>query len=117
MAACDGGSIINISSVAATDPRPEHLPYSAAKAGLNALTVGFARAFGPKVRVNAIQCGAYRTDVSSAWTEDAETALASAAALGRIGEPREIVGAALYLATDASSYCTGSVLRVDGGNV
>lgn len=115
MAAGDGGSIINISSMAAMRPEPEHLPYAAAKAGLNALTEGFARAFGPSVRVNAIQCGAFRTDIAKAWTTRAAEALASNAALGRVGEPDEIVGAALYFASEASSFCTGAILRLDGG--
>ena len=57
--ATGGGSIINVSSIAAMRPRPEMLPYAAAKAGLNALTEGLALAFGPSVRVNAIQPGAF----------------------------------------------------------
>ena len=57
--ATGGGSIINVSSIAAMRPRPEMLPYAAIKAGLNALTEGLALAFGPSVRVNAIQPGAF----------------------------------------------------------
>ncbi len=57
MAQGSGGSIINISSGAASRPTPDVIPYAAAKAGLEAMTVGFARAFAPKVRVNAIQAG------------------------------------------------------------
>jgi NAD(P)-dependent dehydrogenase (short-subunit alcohol dehydrogenase family) len=115
MAAGDGGSIINISSAGAVHPRPGILPYAAAKAGLNALTVGFAHALGPKVRVNAIMAGTFLTDVSKAWDPDAFAARARTFALERGGEPDEIVGAALYLASDLSSYTTGSVLTVDGG--
>lgn len=115
MAASGGGSIINISSAAAARPAPETLPYAAAKAALNTLTEGFAQAFGPSVRVNTIQCGAFRTDISRAWTPEVAEALASGAALGRVGEPEEIIGAAMYFATDASSFCTGSTLRLDGG--
>jgi NAD(P)-dependent dehydrogenase (short-subunit alcohol dehydrogenase family) len=115
MAAGKGGSIINISSAGAVRPRPEILPYAAAKAGLNALTVGFAHAFGPTVRVNAILAGTFLTDVSKAWDMDAFGRRAESFALKRGGEPGEIVGAALYLASDLSSYTTGSILTVDGG--
>ena len=71
MAAGGGGSIINISSVGAVHPRPNILPYAAAKAGLNALTEGLARTFGPTVRVNAIMAGTFLTDVSKAWDMEA----------------------------------------------
>lgn len=117
MAADRGGSVINISSAAAvgTHPRPHQLPYAAAKAALNALTVGFAHAFGPGVRVNSIVAGTFLTDISKAWDMAAFAERAKAFASGRGGEPEEIVGAALYLASDASSYTTGSLLTVDGG--
>ena len=71
MAAGDGGSIINISSVEAERPEPSALPYAAAKAGLEALTLGFVRAFGPTVRVNTIRCGMFRTDIAKAWGDPA----------------------------------------------
>jgi NAD(P)-dependent dehydrogenase (short-subunit alcohol dehydrogenase family) len=115
MAAGSGGSIINISSAGAVHPRPHILPYAAAKAGLNALTVGFAHAFGPTVRVNAIMAGTFLTDVSKAWDAEAFTRRAEGFAARRGGQPEEIVGAALYLASDLSSYTTGSILTVDGG--
>lgn len=115
MAAGNGGSIINISSAGAVRPRPAILPYAAAKAGLNALTVGFAHTFGPSVRVNAIMAGTFLTDISKAWDMEAFNKRAEAFAAKRGGEPEEIVGAALYLASDASSYTTGSILTVDGG--
>ncbi|MEU6265615.1 SDR family NAD(P)-dependent oxidoreductase [Saccharopolyspora shandongensis] len=116
MAEGDGGAIINISSIAAIRPAPIELPYAAAKAGLNTLTEGFARAFGPKVRVNAIQAGPFLTDISHAWDLDAFAERArTSIALGRGGEPDEVVGAALYFASAASSFCTGAILRLDGG--
>jgi NAD(P)-dependent dehydrogenase (short-subunit alcohol dehydrogenase family) len=116
MAAGDGGSIINITSIAAIRPRPEYLPYAAAKAALNTLTEGFAHAFGPSVRVNAIQAGPFLTDISNAWDMPAfETRAREEMALERGGEPHEIVGAALYFASQASSFTTGAILRVDGG--
>ncbi|MFA1551838.1 SDR family NAD(P)-dependent oxidoreductase [Actinomadura chokoriensis] len=115
MAADGGGSVINISSRAADRPRPGLLPYAAAKAGLNALTVGFAHTFGPAVRVNAIMAGTFFTDVSRSWDRTAFDERAQRFALRRGGEPEEIVGAALYLAGDSASYTTGAVLTVDGG--
>jgi NAD(P)-dependent dehydrogenase (short-subunit alcohol dehydrogenase family) len=115
MAAGDGGSIINVSSVAAVRPTPNELPYGAAKAGLDALTTGFAMAYGPKVRVNSIQCGPFLTDIAEAWDREHVTKLFGTYPLGRAGDAREIVGTVLYLATDASSFTTGAVLRVDGG--
>jgi NAD(P)-dependent dehydrogenase (short-subunit alcohol dehydrogenase family) len=116
MAAAGGGSIINVSSVGAVLPDPGSLPYCAAKAGLNTLTVGLARAFGPTVRVNGIMPGLFLTDISKAWDPDAYAERAKRSIpLQRGGQPDEIVGAALYLAGPASSYTTGAVLKVDGG--
>jgi NAD(P)-dependent dehydrogenase (short-subunit alcohol dehydrogenase family) len=111
-----GGSIINVSSTGSIRPAPFMLPYDAAKAGLNALTVGFAHAFGPTVRVNCIMAGPFMTDVTAAWDIPAfEQAAKANHALQRGGQPDEVVGAALYFATEASSYTTGAILRVDGG--
>jgi NAD(P)-dependent dehydrogenase (short-subunit alcohol dehydrogenase family) len=115
MAAAGGGSIINISSVGAVKPEPNALPYSAAKAGLNAMTVGMAQAFGPNVRVNCIMPGLFLTDISKAWDPDVTAQQTKQIPLRRGGEPHEIVGAALYLASSASSYTTGIILTVDGG--
>ena len=116
MAADGGGVIINVSSVAAVAPTPVELPYAAAKAGLNAVTAGMARAFGPAVRVNSIMPGPFLTDISRAWDLDAfEHRARTMIPLARGGQPKEIVGAALYLASDASSYTSGSVITVDGG--
>jgi len=115
MAAGGGGSIINISSAAAVRPRPDVLPYAAAKAGLNALTAGLARTFGPTVRCNAIMAGTFLTDVSKAWDQDRFSERSRGFALQRGAEPVEVVGTALYLASDASSYTTGAVIAVDGG--
>jgi NAD(P)-dependent dehydrogenase (short-subunit alcohol dehydrogenase family) len=111
-----GGSIINVSSTGSIRPAPGMLPYDAAKAGVNALTVGFAHAFGPTVRVNCIMPGPFMTDVTAAWDIPAfERAAKTSFALQRGGQPDEIVGAALYFATAASSFTTGAILRVDGG--
>ena len=115
MVAGDGGSIINVSSVAAIRPTPAEVPYGAAKAGLDNLTISLAQAYGPTVRVNSIQCGPFYTDISDAWDKEAAAEMFATYPLGRGGDPREVVGAALYLASDASSFTTGTVLRVDGG--
>ncbi len=115
MADGGGGSIVNISSFGAIRPIPNTIPYSAAKAGLNAMTEGFAHTFGPKVRVNCIMCGMFMTDISKAWDMEVFKETAKTFALGRGGEPHEIIGAALYFASEASSFCTGSILRLDGG--
>ena len=116
MAAGQGGSIINVSSTASLNPSPDSEPYGAAKAGLNAITRSFAFAYGPKVRVNCIVAGPYLTDISKAWDMPAFEKRAKAnLALRRGGRPEEIVGAALYLASDKSSFTTGALIRVDGG--
>jgi NAD(P)-dependent dehydrogenase (short-subunit alcohol dehydrogenase family) len=110
-----GGSIINISSSGSIRPTGHMLPYDAAKAGLNTLTEGFAQEFGPTVRVNCIMAGPFLTDISKAWDLESFNKGAKRFALERGGQPEEIVGAAMYFATDASSYTTGAILRVDGG--
>jgi len=115
MAEGAGGSIINISSAGSIHPTADIIPYVGAKAGLNAITIAFAHCFGPKVRVNCILPGSFRTDATQHWNWDAFERSAQRFALRRIGEPREIVGTALYLASDASSYTTGAVFPVDGG--
>jgi NAD(P)-dependent dehydrogenase (short-subunit alcohol dehydrogenase family) len=102
MAAGRGGSIINVSSVAATRPTRDVIPYSAAKAGLNAMTIGFAHAFGPKVRVNCIMPGPFLTDISHAWDMDAFRApscipLRAAASRTRLSAPRSYASEASQL--------------------
>jgi NAD(P)-dependent dehydrogenase (short-subunit alcohol dehydrogenase family) len=116
MVADGGGSIIMVSSIASHRPTAVEVVYGAAKAGINNLTKGLADAFGPTVRVNCIAPGPFLTDIAKAWDMDTFNRQAKAKfALGRGGEPHEIVGAALYFASDASSYTTGAVLDVDGG--
>jgi len=115
MAAGDGGSIVNVSSIAAVAPTANELVYAGAKAALNAMTIGLAHAYGPKVRANVIMPGPFLTDISHAWDMDSFESGAQTIPLRRGGQPHEIVGAALYLASAASSFTTGAVIKVDGG--
>lgn len=113
MAQADGGCIINISSTGALMALPGVVPYGAAKAALNAMTVSLSREYAPKVRVNTISAGPFLTDIAEAW--DPKKREKQPVAIGRPGNPPEIVTAALMLASPASSYTTGTLLRVDGG--
>jgi NAD(P)-dependent dehydrogenase (short-subunit alcohol dehydrogenase family) len=116
MAARGDGSIINVSSIESLYPTATALPYAAAKAGLNTLTQGFAAALGPDVRVNAILAGAFLTDIADAWDMEKFNVMADRSIImNRGGEPDEIVGAALFFASEASKYATGALLRIDGG--
>jgi len=111
-----GGSIINISSIGSLRPGPDELVYACAKAGLNALTVGLADAFGPTVRANAILPGAVLTDIARDWSEETLHKASAGVPLRRAGQPDDLVGTALWLASPASGFVTGVLVRVDGGN-
>ena len=112
-----GGAIVNVSSVAAIRPKKHIITYAAAKAGLNAMTEAMADALGPTVRVNCIMPGPFLTDISKAWDMDTFNERArSSIALQRGGQPDEIVGAALYLASEHAGYTTGAIIRIDGGS-
>lgn len=113
MAQGEGGCIINISSTGALMALPAVVPYGAAKAALNAMTVSLSREYAPKVRVNTISAGPFLTDIAEAW--EPQRRERQPVALGRPGNPPEIVTAALMLASPASSFTTGALLRVDGG--
>lgn len=110
-----GGSVINISSVAALRPTQYEIPYGAAKSGLHVVTTGIALEYGPSVRANTIMAGPFLTDISHAWDMDAFREFAALMPMRRAGQPEEIVGAALYFASDLSRFTTGALLRVDGG--
>jgi len=113
-----GASIINISSKASLHPTSFTVVYAAAKAGLNALTKAAADEFGPRgIRVNAIVCGTFHTDSlhASLPTPELQAQMVGHIALGRIASAEEIVGTALFLASDASSYLTGELILLDGG--
>lgn len=116
LAAGGHGSVINISSIAAVMPTPQRYLYPPAKAAMLQMTKSMAVDLAP-VRVNAIMPGTFRTDmVTKAFTdEQLDNQGRLHIPLGRIAEPDELVGSALYLASDASSFVTGTVLAVDGG--
>jgi len=118
MARTGSGSIINIASVTAERPMDGLGLYGATKAGIVGMTQAFARECAVSgVRVNAILPGLVNTKLAAALQSDAEVRARAIARipLGRIAEPEDIVGAALYFASDASRYTTGALLRVDGG--
>jgi NAD(P)-dependent dehydrogenase (short-subunit alcohol dehydrogenase family) len=109
----DGGVIINVSTSGSLMPLPGVVPYGSSKAALNAMTRSLAAEYGPKVRVNTLCPGPFLTDIAKAWEPEAREK--SDSALGRPGRPEEIVSAALFLASPASSYTSGAIVRVDGG--
>jgi NAD(P)-dependent dehydrogenase (short-subunit alcohol dehydrogenase family) len=112
------GSIINISSASADPALSKAYAYSAAKAGIRNLTQNLGREWAKQgVRVNAIRPGFFPTDWNrkNFITKDRETAILNHTPMGRFGETHELIGAAVYLASDASNFVTGSELIVDGG--
>lgn len=115
MAARGSGSIVNISTVGAVQPDPAYLPYATAKAGLNAMTRALAKGLAPHVRVNCVMPGPFRTDILAGLSDDQVDDLAASLPLGRIGDPMDMAGAILWLASQASSFVTGQVFAVDGG--
>lgn len=115
MKAGDGGSIINISTIGTLRPGKDELVYACAKAGLNALTVGLAEAYGPTVRVNALLPGPVATDISAGWSDELRARAVDGMPLARMGTPDDFVGPALWLASQDSAFVTGTHIRVDGG--
>ncbi|HVV75357.1 MAG TPA: glucose 1-dehydrogenase [Mycobacteriales bacterium] len=115
MANADGGSIINVSTAGSLRPTAVELPYAMAKAGLNALTLGLAGTWAPKVRANLILPGAFETDITLAWPEGFKEQAAAINPMGRIGLPSDLVGLCVLLASDAASYINGAQILVDGG--
>jgi len=113
----EGGSIVNISSIAAIKNQWHTTPYAMAKAGLNAMTRCVGDAYAPKVRVNAIMCGPFRTNASKSWadSEQFNWRAEHLIPMHRIGDPEEVVGAALYFASNLSSYTTRTIVTIDGG--
>ena len=119
-----GGRIINVASIDGFKPEPGVSIYSISKAGVRMVTQAFAAELAPyNIRVNAIAPGPISTKMlDSHWfhlppeeAQKAKESLGKLTPLGRVGEPEEIAGAAIYLASDASSYTTGAEIVIDGG--
>ena len=114
-----GGSIINVSSVASTNPAPQSVVYSSTKAALDSVTRVLAVELGPRhIRVNSVNPGATETEGANDFgvfdTEFGQRLL-SDTPLGRFGQPRDIAPAVVFLASDAANWVTGETIRVSGG--
>ena len=110
------GVIINMASVSGLKGNPAQVNYSASKAGIVGMTLSAAKELGRRgIRVNAIAPGFVETDMTSVLTDEQKESAARNITLGRMGQPEDIANAALFLASDMSSYITGQVLSVDGG--
>jgi NAD(P)-dependent dehydrogenase (short-subunit alcohol dehydrogenase family) len=118
MLARGGGSIIQISSVAGIMGAQTLSYYSAAKAGVRVMSQAIAKELaGSNIRVNSIAPGWVATDLNAFAhnDENLRKSIEDSVPIGRFAEPEEIVGAAIFLASDAASYVTGTTLIVDGG--
>lgn len=110
------GRIINVASVSAIMGNPGQANYAAAKGGVIAFTKTVAKEVASRnITVNAVAPGFIKTALTDAMTEKARTGVLGAIPLGRFGEPEDIAGAIVYLATDEASYVTGQVIQIDGG--
>jgi NAD(P)-dependent dehydrogenase (short-subunit alcohol dehydrogenase family) len=115
MAEGDGGSIINVTTAGTLRPTAMELPYTMAKAGMNALTLALAGTWAPKVRANLVLPGAFDTDIAKAWPPDMKAGFTKLNPMGRLGVPVDLVGLCILLASDAGSYINGAQILVDGG--
>lgn len=110
-----GGNVINMASIGGLDVETSIGHYNVTKAALIHLTKSLAKELAPSVRVNAIAPGLVKTDMARALWEPNEAAVSAMVPLGRLGEPADIANAALFLASDAASWITGTTMVVDGG--
>ena len=115
MAAGEGGSIINISSVGSLRPSAIDLPYAMAKAALNALTLALAGEWAPKVRANLVLPSATETDMNAMWPAETKARVAESNPMKRLGRPEDVAGVCVFLASEAASYVNGAQVAVDGG--
>jgi pteridine reductase len=109
----EGSSIVNITDTGADEAWPSYVTYIASKAALTSVTRGLARAWAPKIRVNAVAPGPVLLPEADSSPEDEEAA-ARRTVLGRVGSPEDVAQAVLFL--DNAPYVTGEVVRVDGGH-
>lgn len=112
------GKIINIGSIQTALSRPSIAPYTASKGAVGNFTKGMATDWGPKgLQVNAIAPGYFKTELNQALVDDAEFSawVAKRTPAGRWGDVEELIGAAIFLSSDASTYVNGITLYVDGG--
>jgi NAD(P)-dependent dehydrogenase (short-subunit alcohol dehydrogenase family) len=113
MADGDGGCIINVTSSGSMMPLPQVVTYGSSKAALNAMSRSLAWEYAPKVRVNTLSPGAFRTDIVEAWPDKGQGPIPIPR--GHAADPEDIVTAALFLASPSSVNVTGSIVRCDGG--
>jgi NAD(P)-dependent dehydrogenase (short-subunit alcohol dehydrogenase family) len=113
-----GGAIVNTSSISATRPSAGEAPYSAAKAGVMALTASAALEYGPRIRVNAVAPGMIRTNLTKPLLDglpDEVERYLRTTPMGRVGDPEDIADVVLFLCSDLARFITGQTLVVDGG--
>jgi len=114
----DEGSILHVASASATSAIPDLAAYSTAKGGIDALVRSAAADLGPEIRVNAIRPGFVLTEQTEDTYSEGDPryeTIRERTTGGRLGRPGEMVGAAVYLASDAASYTTGEIVRIDDG--
>ena len=111
----NGGVILNTSSLVSRYGQPSGVGYPASKFAVNGITKSLARELAPfNIRVNAVAPGITKTDMVEALPEEMISGLIKTIPLGRIGEPRDIANAYLFLASPMASYISGEILHVDG---
>jgi NAD(P)-dependent dehydrogenase (short-subunit alcohol dehydrogenase family) len=117
MLAGDGGTVVTIASLAGEVVTRASVVYQASKAALIQMTRALAVRWAPSIRVNAVGPGYIRTSLNGEWLDEEENRryVLERTPMGRVGAPEDVIGAVLFLASDASAYVTGQHLLVDGG--
>ncbi len=113
-----GGAVVNTASISGTRPSAGETPYSAAKAGVIALTASAALEYGPVIRVNAVAPGMIRTNLTAPLLEivpDADALYGRMTPAARVGEPEDIADVMVFLCSDLARFITGQTIVVDGG--